>query len=116
MVWWIKPSEIADGAGRGTGRWRMTAASDEGGGGPYGDTTHDHATAEEAEACERCDEYVSRMSGFPSRKRQAEDRERSERAEYERLKGKFGPTNGERRDIIQEGLGRRDITRSPDAK
>lgn len=74
MVWFIQPSEIADSAGKGTGRWRMTATSDEGGGGPFGDTSHDHATAEEAEACDQCDEYVNRWAGFPSRKQQAERR------------------------------------------
>lgn len=93
MVWFIQPQEIADDAGKGTGRWRMTARSDEGGGGPFGDVSHDHATAEEAENCDACDEYVSRMSGFPSRKRTAENRERHERAEFERLKGKFEPSS-----------------------
>lgn len=90
MVWWIQPLQIADKDGKPTGRWRMTARSDEGGGGPYGDTSHDHATAEEAEACEQCDEYVSRRSGFPSKKRQAEQREEHDRKEFERLNKKFG--------------------------
>lgn len=89
MVWFIQPQEIADKDGKATGRWRMTAHSDEGGGGPHGDTSHDHATAEEAEECERCDEYVSRCSGFPPRKRMAEDKERHEREELERLKDKY---------------------------
>lgn len=89
-MWWTQPQEISDSNGKGTGRWRMTARSDEGGGGPYGDTSHDHATAEEAEQCERCDEYVAGWTGFPSRKRQAEHDEARERREYERLKAKFG--------------------------
>lgn len=55
MVWWIQPLEIAGADGEGTGRWRLTAKSDEGGGGPYGDTSHDHASAEEADACDQCD-------------------------------------------------------------
>jgi hypothetical protein len=50
MVWWTQPQEIADSAGKGTGRWRLTARSDEGGGGPYGDTSHDHATSETAQS------------------------------------------------------------------
>ncbi len=83
MVWFIQPKEIADKDGKATGRWRMTATSDEGGGGPFGDTSHDHATAEEAEACDACDEYVSGMSGFPSRKASAVSCERHERAELE---------------------------------
>lgn len=89
MVWFIQPLEIADDAGKATGRWRMTATSDEGGGGPYGDTSHDHATAEEAETCGVCDEYVSRRSGFPSRKRAAAMREQQDRRELERLKDKY---------------------------
>lgn len=88
-MWWVQPREIADEHGKPTGRWRMTAKSDEGGGGPWGDVSHDHATAEEAEACDRCDEYVSARTGFPSRKRRAEDKERRERAELERLQKKY---------------------------
>lgn len=91
-MWWIQPREIADEHGKATGRWRMTATSDEAGGGPFGDASHDHATAEEAEACDRCDEYVSSISGFPSRKRMAKDRERSEREEYTRLAEKYDPS------------------------
>lgn len=90
MVWFTQPQEIAKN-GVGTGRWRMTARSDEGGGGPFGDASHDHATAEEAEACDACDEYVSRVSGFPSRKASAEAKERHERAEMDRLTLKYEP-------------------------
>lgn len=90
MAWWIQPQEIATKDGKPSGRWRMTAKSDEGGGGPYGDVSHDHATAEEAEACNQCDEYVHRWAGFPSRKQSAEAQEKRERAEYERLKAKYG--------------------------
>jgi hypothetical protein len=81
--------EIAGVGGKGTGRWRLTAQSDEGGGGPHGDTSHDHDSAEEAETCALCDEYCSRWAGFPSRKRQAEMEEERDLKEYERLKGKF---------------------------
>lgn len=90
MAWWIKPMEIADAHGKPTGRWRMTAQSDEGGGGPYGDGSHDHASAAEAEACDRCDEYTHRWAGFPSRREAARRQEERDRAEYERLKAKFG--------------------------
>lgn len=89
MVWWIQPLEIADANGKPTGRWRMTAKSDEGGGGPFGDPSHDHGSADEAEQCEACDDYVSQISGFPSRRRQAESDESRDRAEYERLKTKY---------------------------
>lgn len=90
MVWWTQALEIADEFGRPTGRWRMTAKSDEGGGGPFGDTSHDHASAEEAEACDRCDEFIANVSGMPSRKRMAEEDDRRDRAELDRLKAKFG--------------------------
>lgn len=89
-MWITCPLQIADKDGNPTGRWRMTAKSDEGGGGPYGDTTHDHASAEEAEACDLCDEYVARITGFPSRRQREADDEVRERAEYERLTKKFG--------------------------
>ena len=68
----------------------MTATSDEDGGGPYGDTSHDHASAEEAEACDQCDEYCSKWSGFSSRKRHAEMVEAQEREELARLTAKYG--------------------------
>lgn len=67
----------------------MTATSDEDGGGPYGDTSHDHASAEEAEVCEICDEYCSQWAGFMSRKCLAENIERNERAELARLSAKY---------------------------
>ncbi len=88
-MWFVRALEIAK-DGKHTGRWRMTATSDEDGGGPFGDPSHDHASAEEAMCCERCDEYVSGVTGFASRKRIAELKEADERKEYERLKEKFG--------------------------
>jgi hypothetical protein len=88
-MWWIQPQEIADEHGKSTGRWRMTARSDEGGGGPFGNTSHDHATAEEAEKCDACDEYTARCSGFYSRKQLAEMKERAEREQLHRLKEKY---------------------------
>lgn len=88
-MWTVQALQCADANGRGTGRWRLTATSDEGGGGPTGDTSHDHASAEEANACERCDEYCSSITGFPSRRRRAEDAERREREEFDRLKAKY---------------------------
>ena len=94
-MWIIQPKQIAK-DGQPTGRWRMTATSDEDGGGPYGDTSHDHASAEEAEACEKCDEYCSSWSGFPSRKRQAEMVEAAEREELARLTEKYGNNTQDR--------------------
>lgn len=89
MVWWTQPKQLADKNGEGTGRWRMVATSDEGGG-QYADTSHDHASAEEAEECDKCDEYCSGATGFPSRKKQAEQNEARERKELARLKEKYG--------------------------
>lgn len=89
MAWFVQPLEIADADGNPSGRWRMTATSDEGGGGPFGDISHDHASAKEAEDCERCDEYVAGVTGFPSRKREAASAEARERAELARLKEKY---------------------------
>jgi len=87
-MWIIEPREISL-EGRRTGRWTLTATSDEGGGGPFADFSHDHANAEEAEACDRCDDYVCGVSGFPTRRQLAESDELRERAEYERLRKKF---------------------------
>lgn len=89
MAWMTQALEITN-AGKPTGRYRMTATSDEGGGGPFGDTSHDHASAAEAQECERCNEFIASVTGFPSKKRMAENEERRDRAEYDRLKAKYG--------------------------
>lgn len=89
MAWWIEPLQIADKNGQPTGRWRMTAKSDEDGGGPYGDDTHDHASADEAQACDKCDEYVSHVAGFLPRTKRAEMREMAERQQLRALKAKY---------------------------
>ena len=89
MAWYRQAQQIADENGNGTGRWRMTVRSDEGGGGPFGDTSHDHASPEEAHACDACDEYTAQVSGFYSRKALAEMKERAEREELHRLKEKY---------------------------
>lgn len=102
-MWWIQPLEIAGPNGERTGRWRLTAKSDEGGGGPYGDDSHDHASAEEAQQCEACDEYCSRWSGMPSKKARREAEEAHERAEYERLKAKYAPARPEAYATEEEG-------------
>ena len=89
IMWILRPLEIKQGDQH-TGRWRMTATSDEDGGGPYGDPSHDHASPDEAQACEQCDDYCSKITGFMSRKRLAEIKEDEDRKEYERLKAKYG--------------------------
>lgn len=89
MAWWIEALQIADTDGKPTGRWRMTAKSDEDGGGPYGDETHDHASADEAYACEKCDEYTARVAGFLPRTKRAEMREVAERQMLANLKAKY---------------------------
>lgn len=50
MAWWIKTLEIAvDGVG--IGKYRLTATSDEDGGGPFGLCDHEHETRSEADQC-----------------------------------------------------------------
>jgi hypothetical protein len=51
MAWWIQVLEIADDQGQGTGKYRLTATSDEDGGGPYGLCEHEHDSIEEAQNC-----------------------------------------------------------------
>lgn len=53
MVWIRQPQEIADKDGKGTGRWRMTATSDEDGGGPWKlcDCPDGHESPEAARDC-----------------------------------------------------------------
>lgn len=51
MAWWIQVLEIADDQGKGTGKYRLTAKSDEDGGGPYGLCEHQHDSIEEAKNC-----------------------------------------------------------------
>lgn len=67
MAWFVEALEIAK-EGVGTGRYRLTASSDEDGGGPWGDTSHDHATMDEAYACAKCQTYVDGITGFPTKK------------------------------------------------
>ena len=88
-MWLTQPLEIADAEGKPTGRWRMTASSDEGGGGPHGNRECSHGSAAEAQACEACDEYLAGVTGFPSRKRFAEQERASDIAELARLKAKY---------------------------
>ena len=90
MAWIVTARQIVGPNGEASGRYKMTALSDEDGGGPYGDPSHDHPNAEEAQVCDRCDDYISRITGFPSRKQRAVSEEERERVEYERLKAKYG--------------------------
>lgn len=51
MAWWIRVLEIADKDGKGIGKFRLTATSDEDGGGPYGLCSHLHDTKDDAYNC-----------------------------------------------------------------
>jgi hypothetical protein len=51
MAWWIKVLEIADEKGNPAARFRLTAKSDEDGGGPYGLCKHKHRTRGVAAKC-----------------------------------------------------------------
>ena len=48
---WYEPLEIADGSGRGTGRYRLTRRADDPPSNPYGLCDHEHTTPEEARSC-----------------------------------------------------------------
>lgn len=84
MVWWIQPQQLKDSL-----KWRMTAKSDEDGGGPFGRVECAHDTAEQAESCEACDEYVSGFSGSLTKKRTAELKREMDVAELARLKALY---------------------------
>lgn len=61
MVWIVKPLELeAD-----PGKFRLTATSDEDGGGPFGDNSHPaHDSAQEAMECPLCREFCDRKTGL----------------------------------------------------
>lgn len=84
MAWFIEARRARDSL-----KWRMTRRYVTLGDGPFGRLECSHDTAEQAEACELCDEFVSQISGFPSKKRTAEDLARSEREELSTLKEKY---------------------------
>ena len=88
MAWFTEPLEINK-DGQHTGRWRLTATSDEDGGGPYGDISHDHDSPDEAIECEYCQDFVAGITGFPSEKQRKAQLEAVERAELARLKNKY---------------------------
>jgi hypothetical protein len=69
MAWWVQPQQLANRDGSPSSKWRMTASSDEDGGGPFGNAECFHSSAEEAEACGACDDYTAMITGFPPRKR-----------------------------------------------
>lgn len=52
MAWWIQVLEIASSEGKGTKKYRLTAKSDEDGGGPYGLCDHEHDSIESAQNCQ----------------------------------------------------------------
>ena len=60
MVWWIRTLQIADKDGKPTGGWRLTATSDEDGGGPYGLCGHKHVSPRAAENCSEAKEKAKR--------------------------------------------------------
>jgi hypothetical protein len=62
MAWWIQVLEIAKEDGSPSGKYRLTAKSDEQKTGPKGLCQHEHATREEARACTVAD-ATARMYG-----------------------------------------------------
>lgn len=51
MAWWIKVLELANEKGLPTGKYCLTATSDENGGGSYGLCQHAHNSPKEAQNC-----------------------------------------------------------------
>lgn len=90
MTWFTKPLEITL-DGMPTGKYRMTAKSDEDGGGPWGNLDCFHDTPQEACECDKCDEFIASVTGFPSRRQISEMQEAEDRRNYERLKAKYEP-------------------------
>jgi hypothetical protein len=72
MTWIVEALEIADQYGRGIGRYRLTAKSDEDGGGPFGDRSHDHGSKAEAEACQLCREFTDSVTGIHTERGQCD--------------------------------------------
>ena len=64
MAWIVRVSELATKDMQPTGRFRLTATSDEDGGGPHGDTSHDHGSRAEAGSCPKCIDYCDRVTGI----------------------------------------------------
>lgn len=60
MAWWIEVLEIADDGGKGTGKFRLTATSDEDGGGPFGLCDHEHRSREAAQDCSEAKKNAKR--------------------------------------------------------
>lgn len=58
MAWWIMVREISDRDGKHSGRYRLTAKSDEDGGGPFGlcRCPDGHKTIEDARNCSEANE------------------------------------------------------------
>ena len=82
-MWIIRPLEIKI-LDAHTGKFRLTAQSDEDGGGPFGLCNHEHDSPDEASECPDARERSYVYGGI-----RPETREAYERAEYERLKGKY---------------------------
>ena len=75
--------------GKPINRWRLTATSDEDGGGPFGDNSHSHDNEEDCHTCEKCDAYVSSITRLATKKSIEEAKDGAEYNEYLRLIKKF---------------------------
>lgn len=63
-MWFVEVLEISDTEGRGTGEFRLTASSNEGGGGPHAFVNHRHGSRSMASACPECRAYIERVTGM----------------------------------------------------
>jgi hypothetical protein len=110
MTWICEALEVFDKLEGSTGRYRMTATSDEVGG-PFGDTSHDHATIAEAGACDLCDEFLARIMGVPSFERRAAVAKAVSRAEYARGEAQIAELEA-RLDTLRRSLRFSEATRA----
>jgi hypothetical protein len=69
-MWIVQPLEIKRKTDTGdwqhTGKWRLTAISDEDGGGPYGLCEHEHDTPEDAANCAEARQEAQAVTGVYS--------------------------------------------------
>lgn len=66
-MWFIEALEIVDRDKGATGKFRLTARSDEPVTEPSGNPKCYHETPEECFKCDACDRYTSKTAGFPTR-------------------------------------------------
>lgn len=99
MAWIIQLLEIAGPDGQGTGKWRLTATSDEDGGGPFGldGPEHEHVSGVAASGCPECREYCDRIIGIHTTRPRAHPRIQpaTERTDLEAVRARVADMCGD---------------------